>query len=258
MPRAWCLIREQPHYRREAFTGGLQAAGYTLKLGDPGPGVEPGDALVIWNRYAHYEQMADAFEKRGGRVVVAENGYLGKDYGGCQHYALAVRHHNGGGTWPSDGGERWRAMNIELQPWRERGHHVLVCASRGIGPKHYAQHPDWPKDVAKRLKAVTERTVRIRPHPGGQPPLVPLEKDLEGCWAMVTWASNAGTHALIAGIPVIYEGPHWILSGAGGRDITRIEDPELPDRVPAFQRLACAQWKVEEIASGEPFKRLLQ
>lgn len=256
--RCWCLIREQVHYRREAFLAGIAAAGLDFKRGEPGGDVAPGDVLVIWNRYSHYEHMADRFEKAGGRVIVSENGYLGNDANGKQHYAIALGQHNGGGTWPSDDGSRWRSLGVELQPWRDRGHHILVCPQRGIGPKRYAQHPTWPQDVAERLKKLTQRPVRIRAHPGNQAPVVPLEKDLQDCWAMVTWASNAGTHALIAGVPVFYEAPYWILAAAGQRDLTRVDDPALPDRLPVFERLACAQWTLKEIASGEPLRLLLQ
>ena len=49
MPRAFCLIRTEPVYRREAFITGLQAAGY-VTCSDPTRG-EAGDVLVIWNRY---------------------------------------------------------------------------------------------------------------------------------------------------------------------------------------------------------------
>ena len=268
MPRG-CLIREQPHYRRAAFCDGLKAAGYALRAGDPGTDVTPGDVLVIWNRYAHWEGMADRFERAGGTVLVAENGYLG--HGGSvpkfdvwpgnvqpgHYYALAVGQHNGGGRWPTADGSRWRALGVEIHDWRDRGHHILVCAQRGIGPQRLVQRSEWTQDVVARLKGITSRPVRIRPHPGiGEGP-VPLAKDLEQCWAVVIWASNAGIHALLAGIPVFYEGQHWILGPAGCRDIRQIDDPPLPDREPAFHRMACAQWTVAEIASGEPFKRLL-
>lgn len=257
MPRAWCLVREQPHYRREAFVAGLAAAGYTLKLGEPGQDIVLDDILVIWNRYSHYESHANAFERRGGRVVVAENGYLGDDENGRQHYALAVGAHNGGGTWHVGGPERWAALGIPLLPWRTAGTHILVCPQRGIGPKNYAQHPAWPQDLCERLKQATRRPVRIRQHPGNKPAETPLAADLEDCWAMVTWASNAGTHALLAGIPVFYEGPYWIMAPAGQRDISKIDAPDYPDRLAAFERLAWAQWKVDEIASGEAFRTLL-
>ena len=269
MPRAWCMIREQPNYRREAFCNGLQAAGFKLRGGEPAQDVAADDVLVTWNRYGHFEVAANDFERRGGRVVVAENGYLGAngttpkfdvaagDVRPGHYYALALDGHNGSGRWPSYDGSRWRALGIELQPWRERGDHVLVCPQRGIGPNRQAQHPAWPQDVTLRVKGLTTRPVRVRPHPGLGPGDVPIESDLENCWAMVTWASGAGIHALVAGVPVIFEARHWILADAAGRDIKAIESPALPDRLPAFQRLACAQWTVAEIASGEAFLRLL-
>jgi hypothetical protein len=267
--RAWCQVRQQPHYRREAFVAGLRAAGFRVVLDfEPGSDVQRDELLVIWNRYSHWERMAERFERCGARVLVAENGYLGSGgttpkldvaAGNVQpghYYALACSQHNGGGTWPCDDGARWRALGVELEPWRERGHHILVCPQRGIGPKNYAQDAGWANDVSNRLRQYTKRPIRVRPHPGLGPGPVPIEKDLVDCWAVVTWASGAGIHALRAGIPVIYEGPHWILAGAAGRSIAAIEDPQMPDRLPAFGRLACAQWTVQEIASGEPFKRL--
>ena len=308
------MIRENPHYRREAFVNGLQAAGYKLRSGEPAQDVACDDILVTWNRYGHFEVAANDFERRGGRVVVAENGYLGAngstpkfdvaagDVRPGHYYALALNGHNGSGAWPSDDGSRWRALGIELKLWRaekpgdrEIGksgdrksdfsisrppaltdfvalppsrppaltedvpdhRHILVCPQRGIGPNRQAQHPAWPQDVTARLKALTQRPVRVRPHPGLGPGTVPIAQDLEGCWAVVTWASGAGIHALVAGVPVFFEAKHWILADAAERDIKTIESPALPERLPAFERLACAQWTVAEIASGEAFRRLL-
>lgn len=265
MPRAWCLIREQVHYRREAFLQGLTAAGYEIiqssrEEGNPNfSGSGAGDVLVIWNRYGHYEDWAGGFERRGGTVLVAENGYLGDDVNGRQHYALAIGQHNGGGRWHVGGPERWRALGVALKPWRERGEHVLICPQRGIGPRDYAQRADWPHRLADRLKGITRRSVRVRPHPGNVSQAearASLARDLEGCWAVVTWASGAGIHALVAGVPVFYEAPYWILSGAGEKNVLDIDNPHYLDRETAFVGLAWAQWTVEEIASGEPFKHL--
>lgn len=266
MPRAWCLIREQVHYRREAFRGGLEKAGYQLCLGGPPAPPRPGDILVIWNRYGHMEEWARKFEVGGGRVLIAENGYLGNDENGRQYYAIALSGHNGSGSWPSGGiplpksedfGGRWARLGIELKPWRADGEHVLVCPQRGIGPKQYAQLPGWEESVVNRLRALTRRPIRVRPHPGRKAPERTLAEDLANCWALVTWASNAGTHALVAGIPVFFEGTYWVCAGAGERSVQRIERPAYPERLPVFERLAWAQWSVAEIASGEPFRRLL-
>ena len=36
-----------------------------------------------------------------------------------------------------------------------------------------------------------------------------------------------------------------------------LADPFLGDRLPAFHRLAWAQWTVDEISTGAPFRHLL-
>jgi hypothetical protein len=118
----------------------------------------------------------------------------------------------------------------------------------------------WAEDVMRRLKQITGRPVSLRPHPetrNGPVPAMSLEEDLEDCWAVVTWASGAAVKAIIAGVPVFYAAPHWILSGAAKRDLREIETPWRGDRRPHLERMAWAQWRVDEIASGAPFRRLL-
>lgn len=259
MARAWCLIREQPHYRREAFVAGLCAAGYAVASGNPNA-IAAEDVVVIWNRYGSAEVVAQRAEAAGARVIVAENGYLGSDAAGRQFYALALGAHNGGGKWPADDGARWRALGIELAPWQEAGGHVLVCPNRPFGQRGFEMPQDWAERAVQRLRTRTTREVRLRAHPGNwqtEPPKVPLAADLEGAHAMVIWASSAGVHALLAGVPVIYEAPWWILARSAGRDWREVDAPPRLDRLKGFQRLACAQWTVEEIASGEPFRQLL-
>ena len=58
-------------------------------------------------------------------------------------------------------------------------------------------------------------------------------------------------------MPVFYEAPDIICAGACTRGIQNIETPVYPDRLPALERLAWAQWRVSEIASGAPFDWLL-
>jgi hypothetical protein len=113
--------------------------------------------------------------------------------------------------------------------------------------------PDWADKISKRLK--TKHPIRIRKHPGNDTPKRSLEADLEGAWAVVVWSSNAGLHALIKGIPVYVEAPFWICREA--RATGSIDEPITPERLPHFQRLAWAQWRLEEIESGVPFKLLL-
>ena len=139
--KALCLIREAPTYRRDASLNGLKAAGFQIMPHGHKP--TPGDLLVIWNRYAHYEAEALRFEAAGAAVIVMENGYLGhhedeyrKSFAvnGEQLYAMALWHHNGAGRWPVGAPGRWREQGITVQPWRKNGEHILVLPQRGFGP----------------------------------------------------------------------------------------------------------------------------
>lgn len=277
--RAYCLIRPQPWYRREAFVCGLRAAGYTV-FDTPPAQAAPGDVLVIWNRYGHWHDTAVHFEQQGGTVIVAENGYLGR--GGStpkydvhpagpqadHYYALAVGGHNGSGRWPRGEGDaaRWEALGIPLQPWRKGGSHILVCPSRFFGSPVMQPPGDWLSKTVNALREITDLPLRVRDHPGNHAPARPLAEDLEDARAVVIWASSAGVHALVAGVPVVCTAPHWICKVAAFSEFSEFNqlygEPRVMNlltdyRLDALDGLACAQWTVREIETGEPFRRLL-
>jgi len=230
-----------------------------------GPG-RKGDLLVIWNRYGAGNGHAERFEREGGTVLVAENGYLGRGGtapkfdvhpGGPEphhYYALARGWHNGRGTWPVGGPERWEALGVSLTNERGDGH-VLVCPNRSFGVAPAVMPPDWADRTAERLRKQTKREVRVRRHPGNDAPKVPLARDLENCWAVVIWSSGAGVQALIRGIPVYVEAPFWICRGA--RALGPIDEPVGPDPMPALVGMSWAQWALSELESGAPFRALL-
>lgn len=267
--RAFNLIRSEPHYRRDAFDAGLRSVGYDIvdqrQIGIP----KPTDLLVIWNRYAHWADLADRFEAAGAAVLIAENGIIGAteneyakqyDLAGDQLYTLALNYHNGGGRWWIGEPGRWRQQGIEVKPWREDGEHILVLPQRGFGPAAVAPPKNWLHDTLERLKAITIRPIKLRPHPGNYPAKIPLSDDLRDCWCAVTWGSGAGIKALCAGVPVYSEWPQWLgfpgalsFSAIGRADI----EPSDDGRQVMLDRLAWCQWTVSEIASGEPFRRLL-
>ncbi len=279
--KAYCLIRAQPVYRREAFLEGLKRAGLNVSNTLPSaPG--PDDVLVIWNRYGDNHDLANRFEAGGGRVIVAENGYVGvnplqhraHDEEGRRMLALSLHDHNGRGVWPySDpraavDPSRWTGLGIDLKPMgghHARGNKYLVAGQRGIGSPGRGSPPGWHDKVAAELRAQLKVPVQVRTHPGDNEPQIPLEKDLAGAWALVIWASGAGIKALIEGYPVAYACPWWICAGAGvryrsPRDLegaVKVGVFGEETRLDALRRMAWAQWTVEELKSGEPFQRLL-
>ncbi|BCH33146.1 hypothetical protein MesoLjLc_50760 [Mesorhizobium sp. L-8-10] len=254
-PVASDTFHPSPHYRKDAFHRGLERLGY-LTGHPPKQSPAPHDVLLIWNRSLSNDMHARRYEAAGARVLVAENGFIGKDRRGHQLYALALGHHLGAGTWKEGPADRWAQLGIDLAPWRNGGEEIVILPQRGIGEPGVTMPKDWTGDVVRRIRAVTCRPVRVRPHPGRER-TDPFE-DLKNAWAAVTWASGAGIKALIAGVPMFHEMPSWIGAPAAKFGISDIESPFVGDRLPMLRRLAWAQWTVDEIESGEPFAWLLK
>ena len=267
MKQAWLLIRREPELRLRCFSAGVRAAGYEPHVGRPAR-MSDCHLLVTWNRYGENHDIAIQVERAGGTVVVTENGYLGfrgespkwaLDSGmRPEHYvALAIGSHHGG-VWNSNGPKRFASLEVEVKPWRidDGTGHYLICPNRSFGTPGRIMPPDWPQATQKLLRTMTSREVRIRGHPGNHRPKRPLEVDLENAFAMIIWNTSVGVNALLAGIPVICEAPGWIMKGACGT-MAEVKNPPMPNRLPHFQRMAWCQWTLGEIATGEPFRTLL-
>ena len=127
MPSAHVRLVDGIHYRRDAFEQGLGGLGY-----EPTRQPEPkkGNVLVLWNRYARDEQIARAYEKAGGHVLITENAWLGPEEKDKHLFALCRGHHNGAGTWHV--GEQKR-FDWPVKPWRKDGDYILVLPQRGMG-----------------------------------------------------------------------------------------------------------------------------
>lgn len=226
----------------EAFEAGLTAAGFVVADGNA-------DVSIVWNAPKG---------PTSGTLLSAENGYLSGPEG--PYVALGVGGHNGSGQPVRKRPDRLERLGVDFKPWRTEGNHILVCPSRGIGSPRMRQPEGWTERVVRELKRYTTRPIKVRPHPGNwkvNPPKVPIEEDLRDAWACVVWASTTGIKSLIEGVPVIYQAPHWICAEASGNKLEDIETPPMPDRVPAFETLAGAQWTLDEIRKGEPFCSLL-
>lgn len=259
MPRAYLLIRREPHYRRDSFEQGLTRCGFEI-AGEPRTIPNPDDVLVIWNRYGRYHTHALAFERAGAAVIVAENGPLGRDWRGEPWYSVTLTNPFAGGRWPQGGPERWDSLGAEICEWRNDGREVIILAQRGIGPPGVRQPDGWERQINERVSRLSKHPIRMRSHPGERP-CVPLEDDLKNALCVVTWASGAAIKCLLWGIPVLYGYTQWI-----GKAMGALLDPEQPlesqirrppDRLEHFRRLSWAMWRTPEIESGEPFHRLL-
>lgn len=256
---AFLLVRNLAHYRREAFAAGLERAGFAVAFAPAGR-PHRDDALVIWNRYGTNDRLAGEFERAGAAVIVAENAYLDVR-GARKSFALALNHHNGAGDWHVGEERRAPLLDAEIRPWRGDGRRddVLLLPQRGIGPKGVAMPRDWVQTVQARLASagVGRRRIRVRPHPGTQRCVRPLDDDLDGIGLCVTWGSGAGVKTLLLGVPTLHELAEWIGAPGGSYGTGTLPAPRLGDRATMLERLAWAQWSIGEVESGEPFVHLL-
>jgi hypothetical protein len=263
MQTAIVLIRHLPEFRINAFTSGLKRLGYDIKNAgayhsDLHHKPKPGDVLLTWNRHGNHSNIAHRWALEGGTVLVAENGWIGKDKEGTQYYALCRDHHNGAGTWHVGEEDRWAKLGIPLQPWRKTGSNLLLLPQRGIGEPGVAMPMHWPDHTQAALRK-NPRKVVLRKHPGNHAMQAkhPVEEGLDDVWAAITWASGSAIKAIVAGVPVFYCFKKWIGASAAKYGLEDLENPFLGDRLPMLKRLAWAQWSLEELASGEPFRYLL-
>lgn len=263
------FLKRDPHYRRDAFERGLSAAGYRVATEDERSAVKSlgrGDVAVFWNLYAHdTEPIAKDLLARGCDVLVAENGYFGKDENGHQLYALARNGHNGSGVWHVGDEDRMSVANVGgPAAWKtpEKNAPFLICGQRGIGSLLMASPPGWHHNIARQLEAAGIPFV-ARPHPGQDVAAKDsLASAISGSRGVIIWSSSAGLKALMLGIPVWYDAPHWVAE-AGARKYlgpTSLNFPLMDDdkRADALRATSWAQWTLKEIESGLPFRILLQ
>jgi len=264
MKIALSLIRPNPVYRHDAFIEGMKKLGFQVESQPFFKERRPreDDVLLIWNRYGTGEKQAKLFEDNGAAVIVVENSYLNMRKA-KKSFAMSLNRHNGAGSWPAPEYSRFEKLDIELQPWKESGTHILVLPQRGVGLPGVAMPKDWEGSVVPRIRRISKSTlVHVRRHPGTSRETIPLEEDFKPAWCAVTWGSSAATKALVAGIPVFYEFDRWIAGpgacfGINNISLDTTAHTLMGDRVEMLKSLAWAQWTLEEVVTGDPMARLI-
>lgn len=245
MKTAYLNLRHGVPERRAAWHAGLERNGFNVVDVETAESVRPkreSDIFVSWNRHVDGARAADRFAAAGCKVLITENATWGNGFMGGHWYTVCRDYHNVRGTFPIDSASRWDALGVDLLPFRTQdiGEQV-VLASRGIGPIAYRQPMGWPEHAAKIYKA------RIRHHPGKNKAL-DLMRDLSNAWRVITWGSGAAVLAMMNGVHVESLMPRWIAASPNTEE----------HRLGMLRRLAWAQWRIEEIAAGEPIVRLLE
>jgi len=142
-------------------------------------------------------------------------------------------------------GKRWKALGVEIQPWREREKgHWLVIEQSDVFMNLTAGQPRWFFNTVRNLRATGE-PVRVRPwNPDKTKIQKTLTADLEGARAVVTHTSAAAITGALAGVPFVVA-PESAIYGM---------EPQF--RLHVMQVLADNQFTLDEMKSGLAWETL--
>lgn len=250
MKRAIIIASERADHQRTwggAFAEGLRRHGWRATV-EKSAG--PCDLLAIWG--VRRDHIIREQKQRGGEVVILERGYLGDrfqwtsvSFGGGLNGRAEFR-------GPFQDPSRWETHFAHLmQPWRRREGVALICGqvATDAAVRHVNIEAWYPKARAA-FEALGYRT-KFRAHPLANKlrpaPVRPIAEDLAESALAVTFNSNSGVEAVLAGVPTVA-----VDRGAMAWDVTgrELAVPPAPDRTAWAHALAWKQWQMDEIAAG--------
>jgi hypothetical protein len=202
-------------------------------------------------------------------VVIMDSGYVKRGGGEENYQAVGLNGLNGRANFKKGKAVsgRWEDLDTELRPWRPAGEHILLVGQVPWDASvQDTDHKKWLRDTAFELRRHTQREIRFRPHPNAWkhlPPMTgteysraPLEADFDNCHAVVTYNSNVGVDAIIAGIPVFSFDKGSMVREISLNDLRQIEEPIMPTRDKWAKELAFTQWTHQEMLEGQPWRHL--
>lgn len=258
-----CSHSRAAHHQRaaKAFAAGLARHGVEHKVvvGDAG---QPADLYVVWGH--RRGQIFDRQKREGRHYLVMERGYFRDRFA---YTSLGYDGLNGRADFCNADvpGDRWEKHGVPLAPWRNprRGYVLLlgqVYGDASLAGVHYA---NWLRHVSAQLRAMG-REVVFRPHPLAPSSRVErvqvvggtLAEAFAGARCALTYNSNSGVDAVLAGVPLITTDRGSMAWDVAAHSLLQVDDPPTPDREAWAHRLAYCQWTEAEITSGEAWDHL--
>lgn len=161
-----------------------------------------------------------------------------------------------GGLPLGRGMKRWRQFEpyVDVRPWRPNGKTVLVCPSSPIITR-LLKSEQWLADALALCERYTDRRVVIRK----KTEQLPLAKqiELEDVHCVVADRSMVAVEAVLLGCPVFVH-PGSPAAPMGLTDLSQINEPVRPERLPWMTALAMCQYSEAEMRSGEAWRRLTE
>lgn len=219
---------------------------------------QPCDLAVCWGVKKKAEMAS------GRRAMILERGYVGDRLGtwtSCSFDGL-----NGRADFRNAGmdSSRWdRLFAPYMEPWFDGGGDYVLVMGQVAGDAALAgvNIDAWAVQVLRKLDAA-RIPARFRPHPlgaNGRTAAFPqatgtLAECLERARWVVTYNSNSGVDAVLAGVPTVAVDRGSMAWAVTGR--LPFAEPPTPDRTQWAAELAWTQWSMEEIRKGDAWDHL--
>jgi hypothetical protein len=173
---------------------------------------------------------------------------------------------------------RWvkisRDLNLTLKPWRTQGNHILICLQRHGGWSMGGLSVQaWLDQTIIQIRQYSrKRSILVRTHPGDKKIKSILKinhknvhlstnerlvDDLRNAWATVVYNSSPSVASIIEGIPAFVTDTspqHSQTYEVANTDLSRLENPEMPDRQAWIEKVSMCHWNFEELRSGEAWQ----
>lgn len=261
------IIEHIPLYRRQA-TGfnlydvlrlainGLQSNGVKTRVCYRQTNIAANsDALLSWGW-----RRSKRFARMKKPIILLEHGYIGDR---TKNISVALNGLNGRGVFPHPVIPN-RLPPSTLKPWRNGGTHILIAgqvkgdqALRGLD-----LYRNWYADKVAQCRHFGLPIV-FRQHPvefgrlgprhidGAITSTASLADDLSRAALVVTYSSNLGVDAMLAGVPTVVEDMGGMAYPIALNDIPdTLNVPEPPNRYEWANRIASYQFSLDEIERG--------
>ena len=186
--------------------------------------------------------------------------------------------------------DRWNTIskvkNIKMKDWRKGGKYILICLNRGSGgySAHGVNAADWAIKVYHELRKHTDRSIKIRQHPGmgypsyhkdckklakhcsdhpdceligGRHDPLHIMQDMKTAHSVIIFTSTAGAPAVVEGIPLFVEHSSSYLYSMRAGELKDIENPNYNiNRKQFLNDYGYSHWSIEELREGEYHKRV--
>lgn len=236
-----------------AFVEGIRRHGWSADVSNH---VESCDLFVMWG--ARRTELMDRARRKGAEICVLERAYLPDRFQWLSVSFGGGLNGRGKFNGPFSDGSRWeKNFGHMMQPWQPKSDGYALIMEQ-IQTDTSVRGVDMPRFYAKAGDAFAAigLPVKVRPHPhctpkSGQSVIAEsyksLADDLADARCAVTWNSNSGVDAVLAGVPTIA-----MDEGSMAWDVTghELKLPPMPDRLPWAHALAWKQWAKDELASG--------